>query len=142
MPTPMPTRARTVSITIDRPWREVYDFESIPLNFQRWASGLGGSLKKSGDLWSAQGPDGPVRIRFSERNDLGVLDHWVMPESGGEIYIPLRVIPNGTGAEVMLTLFRAEGRTDEEMEADAEWVRRDLDALKALCEAGTLGARK
>lgn len=131
----MPTfEARTVSVTIDRPWREVYDFASIPLNFQRWASGLGGSLKKTGDEWSAQGPDGPVRIRFSDRNDFGVLDHWVTPESGDEIYIPLRVIANGTGAEVSLTLFRAQGRTDEEMAADADWVRRDLDALKALLE--------
>jgi len=129
--------ARTVSVSIERPWREVYDFASIPLNFQRWASGLGGSLKKmpDSDLWSAQGPDGPVHIRFSERNDFGVLDHWVMPAGGaGAIYIPLRVIPNGTGAEVMLTLLRAEGRTDEDTAADEDWVRRDLAALKALLE--------
>ena len=131
---------RTVSITIDRPWREVYVFASIPLNFQRWASGLGGSLRKSGDVWTAQGPDGPVRIRFSEQNDFGVLDHWVTPESGPEIYIPLRVIPNGTGAEVTLTLLRAEGRTDEAMAADEDWVRRDLHALKTLLESGTLDA--
>ena len=131
---------RTVSITIDRPWREVYAFASIPLNFQRWASGLGGSLRRSGEDWSAQGPDGPVRIRFSEPNDFGVLDHWVTPESGAEIYIPLRVIPNGTGAEVTLTLLRAEGRTDEAMAADEDWVRRDLQALKTLLESGTLDA--
>jgi len=131
--------ARTISVTIDRPWREVYDFAAIPLNFQRWASGLGGSLKKSGDLWSALGPDGPIRIRFSERNDFGVLDHWVLSEAGGEIYMPLRVLPNGTGAEVTLTLFRPEGRTDDEMAADEDWVRRDLDALRTLLESGTLG---
>ena len=137
----MPTfEARTVSVTIDRPWREVYEFASIPLNFQRWASGLGGSLKKVGDEWTAQGPAGPVRIRFSGQNEHGVLDHWVMPDEGGEIYIPLRVVQNGTGAEVSLTLFRAEGRTDEEMVEDEDWVRRDLDALKSLLEKGTLDA--
>ena len=136
----MPTfEARTVSVTIDRPWREVYDFASIPLNFQRWASGLGGSLKKSGDAWTAQGPDGPVQIRFSERNDFGVLDHWVTPQDGGELYLPLRVIANGTGAEVTLTLFRVPPeRTDAEMATDEDWVRRDLHALKTLLEAGTL----
>ncbi len=135
----MPTfETRTVSVTVDRPFREVYEFASIPLNFQRWASGLGGSLKRSGEVWSAEGPDGPIKVRFSERNDFGVLDHWVMPEAGGEIYIPLRVIPNGSGAEVTLTLFRTEGRTDEAMLADEEWVRRDLHALKALLEGGTL----
>jgi hypothetical protein len=131
----MPTsETRTVSTTIERPWREVYDFASIPLNFQRWASGLGGSLKRVGNTWTAQGPDGPVTIRFSERNDLGVLDHWVTPDGGGnEIYIPLRVIANGTGAEVSLTIFRS-GRTDEAFTADEDWVQRDLDALKTLLE--------
>lgn len=126
----------TISVTIERPWREVYEFASVPLNFQRWASGLGGSLQNAGDHWTAQGPDGPVRIRFSEPNDFGVLDHWVTPE-GAEtaIYIPLRVIANGTGAEVSLTLFRSAGRTDDELAADADWVRRDLDALKSLLEA-------
>ncbi len=31
--------ARTVSITIRRDWREVYDFAQRPENFPRWASG-------------------------------------------------------------------------------------------------------
>ncbi|MBX3200150.1 MAG: SRPBCC family protein [Labilithrix sp.] len=124
-----------VTVTIERPWTEVYDFASIPLNFQRWASGLGGSLRKVDDEWTAAGPDGPVRVRFSERNAFGVLDHWVTPEDGGAaIYIPLRVIANGDGAEVTLTVFRA-GRSDEAFAADADWVRRDLGALKALLEA-------
>ncbi|MBX3263446.1 MAG: SRPBCC family protein [Labilithrix sp.] len=130
------SETRTVTVTIERPWTEVYDFASIPLNFQRWASGLGGSLRKVGGEWTAQGPDGPVRVRFSERNGLGVLDHWVTPEGGGaEIYVPLRVVANGDGAEVSLTLFRGAGRSDEDFAADADWVRRDLGALKALLEA-------
>ncbi|WP_225308523.1 hypothetical protein [Hypericibacter terrae] len=72
----MPTHeVRTVSISIDRDWRDVYAYASVPQNFANWASGLGSGVERSGEEWSAQGPEGPVRIRFSPPNDFGVLDH-------------------------------------------------------------------
>ena len=39
-----------------------------------------------------------------------------------------------TGSEVIFTLFRLPGMTDEAFARDAEWVERDLRALKALLE--------
>ena len=51
-----------------------------------------------------------------------------------DIYIPMRVIANGTGSEVILTLFRLPDMTDEAFARDATWVERDLNALKALLE--------
>lgn len=126
--------SRAISVDIPRNWKEVYDFASVPENFPRWASGLGKTLRQENGEWRAQGPEGPVRIRFSERNEFGVLDHVVTTPSGAEIYIPLRVIANGTGSQVMLTLFRLPDMTAEKFEADAEWVKRDLNALKALMQ--------
>jgi hypothetical protein len=53
-----------------------------------------------------------------------------------EIYVPLRVVANGdAGSEVLLTLFRRPGMSDEKFAADAEWVLSDLRKLKALLEA-------
>jgi hypothetical protein len=64
------------------------------------------------------------------------LDHTVVPAPGVEIHVPLRVVANGdAGSEVLLTLFRRPGVSDEEFAADAGWVSRDLRALKALLEA-------
>lgn len=40
------------------------------------------------------------------------------------------MIANGEGAEVMLTLFRQPGMTDEDFARDAKWITRDLPALK------------
>lgn len=57
------------------------------------------------------------------------MDHWV---ELADVYVPLRVIANGEGAEMQLTLFRLPGMTSDKFEEDAEWVRRDLDALKSL----------
>jgi hypothetical protein len=86
-------------------------------------------------VWVAETQQGPVRIRFSERNGFGILDHWVSPEPGLEIHIPMRVIPNGDGCELVFTLFRQPGMSEEEFAADAEWVMRDLTVLKNLLEA-------
>jgi len=48
--------------------------------------------------------------------------------------MPMRVFPNGEGAEVLLTVFRQPGVTEEKFVDDTQWVRRDLEALKALLE--------
>src|SRR5262249_28274529 len=102
---------RTISQTIDRDWRDVYDYLSSPPNFSAWASGLGSGLEKSGEEWIAQGPTGPVRIHFTARNELGVLDHNVTLPTGTVVLVPMRVIPNQAGCEVMLTVFRMPGMT-------------------------------
>ena len=66
---------------------------------------------------------------------LGFLDHWVSPKPGLQIYIPMRVIPNGSGCELVFALFRLPDMSDEEFAADAEWVMRDLNSLKNLLES-------
>jgi hypothetical protein len=105
-------------MTIERPAGEVYAFVSDPKNLPTWASGLSAAVK----------------VRFVERNSLGVLDHYVRVDSGPEVYMPMRVFPNGEGAEVLITVFRQPGVSDEKFSEDTHWVRRDLEALKTLLE--------
>ena len=61
------------------------------------------------------------------------MDHWV---DTGEtvVHVPLRVMANGNGAEVMLTLYRQPGMSDDDYSSDVKLVSRDLKALKALIE--------
>jgi hypothetical protein len=47
----------------------------------------------------------------------------------------MRVIANGAGSELIFTLFRLADMSDEKYAEDAEWVMRDLNALKQLLEA-------
>ena len=105
-------------MTIERPAGEVYAFVSDPKNLPNWASGLSAAVK----------------VRFVERNPFGVLDHYVRVDSGPEVYMPMRVFPNGDGAEVLITVFRQPGVSDEKFAEDTHWVRRDLEALKTLLE--------
>jgi hypothetical protein len=122
--------SQTHSVYVDRPWREVYEAIWKPEQFPKWASGLSkASLQQDGDGWKAQGPAGPVRIRFTDHNDFGVMDHYVETGDGSVVYIPLRVIANGAGAEVALTLFRQKGMSDAQYAADAQTVQSDLAAL-------------
>ena len=127
--------SRTLTVRIDRPLREVYDFVSLPENFPIWAAGLGTSIGLVKGEWIAETPQGPLRVRFTERNDFGILDHYVIPAVGGEVYIPMRVIGNDHGSEILFTLFRLANMSDEQFAADAALVEQDLATLKRLLES-------
>jgi hypothetical protein len=127
--------AKTIGISIDRNWRELYETIWRPEDFPKWASGLSNSsLEKCGDRWRAGGSEGPVMISFTDHNAFGVMDHWVDLGGGRVVYVPMRVVENGKGAEVLLTLFRQPDMSDAKFAEDQIWVRRDLSALKALAE--------
>ena len=126
--------AKVVHVSINRNWRDVYQFAAKPENMPLWASGLGGGLEPDGDDWMAHGPLGSVRVKFAPRNDFGVMDHIVTMDLGSEVYNALRVVPNGDGCEVMFTLLRLPDISDEQFAADPHGSLKDLDTLKKLME--------
>ena len=131
----MASETRKLSVSIDRAATEAYEFLSLPENFPKWASGLGASLRRAGADWIAETADGPAMVRFTERNSRGVLDHSVHLPRGDSVYVPLRVVANGEGCELVLTLYRLPGVSEEKFAADAAWVMRDLQAAKRILEA-------
>lgn len=131
-------RARTLTVTIERPSRQVYEFIANPENLPRWAAGLCRSVRRNATgEWIVETASGPMSIRFAAPNDLGVLDHHVSPAPGAEISVPMRVVPNGSGSELMFTLFQLPGMSEEKFAEDAALVERDLQTLKAVLEGGT-----
>jgi hypothetical protein len=129
------TDAKIIHISIDLPWRAVYDFAHRPENMSLWAAGLATGLTQDGDEWVADGGAvGDVRIRFLPPNDFGVIDHEVTLPGGMVVYNALRVVPNGDGAEVMFTLLRQADMDDADFQQDATLVQRDLETLKTLLE--------
>jgi Polyketide cyclase / dehydrase and lipid transport len=124
-----------ISVHIDRRSAEVYEFASDPTNLLRWAAGLARSeVRKDGNEWVANALFGKVRVRFAERNALGVMDHDVTLESGVTVHNPMRVVPNGEGCELVFTLIRRPGMSDEEFARDKAAVENDLKTLKDLME--------
>lgn len=117
--------SRHISLWIDTTAAAVYAIASDEAELPRWAAGL------------ADPALADIEVEFVPRNDLGVLDHVVRLPSGEEVYNPMRVIPEGTSAhrcEVIFTLRRRAGVTDEEFEADAAAVLADLETLRGLAE--------
>jgi hypothetical protein len=117
-------RVRKLSVSINRPATEAYEFLSQPENFPKWASGLGTALRRDGADWVVETPEGTASVRFMERNSHGVLDHAMRLPSGASVYVPLRIVPAGDGCELVLTVFAA----------DAESRMRDLLAAKRILE--------
>ena len=130
-----PAQVETISVAIARPRAEVYALLSRPETYSDWASGLGTDFQYLGGMdWRAETPMGPMTIRFTAPNPHGVLDHSLIADDGRETSNPMRVVANGDGSEVSFTLFRRPGLSDADFTHDADWVRRDLLALKGLLE--------
>src|SRR3954454_6866878 len=125
------SRSRHISIHIDTPPAVVYAFAADVGHLPRWAAGLARSpVSVDGEELLVDSPMGTVRVRFVPPNEYGVLDHVVTLPSGEQVLNPLRVLPDGEGCEVVFTVRRRPGMTDEQFDADCRAVAADLDALR------------
>jgi hypothetical protein len=132
-------RSRTLGVSIAATPQAVYAFIAEPLNLPKWAAGLGSSIGKIDGRWVVETPNGPATVEFAPRNTLGVLDHTVTLGSGAKIHMPIRVIPNGRGSELAITLFQQPGMSDAQFQEDASLVQKDLRRVKELLEAKKQG---
>ncbi|MCD5352840.1 hypothetical protein [Kineosporia mesophila] len=131
--------SRHVSIRINRPAREIYAFVADPTRLPDWAPGLCDRVEQVNGDWVASSPMGQAKLKFAPENDFGVLDHWVSLDGGQTFYNPMRVTPDGPDpdgpvSEILFTVRRLDGVTDEDFDRDAEAVASDLDRLKRLLE--------
>ena len=126
--------ARTVSVTIDRPPKTVYDYLADPANIPEWS--YFESIEPAGDgQWTTTGPQGETAtITFAPANGFGVADQNVEVAPGQWVHVPLRVVPNGDGSEVLFTSFRRPQYSDDDYDADVALVRTDLTRLKEILE--------
>ena len=84
--------------------------------------------------WVVDTSQGQNKVMLAERNNFGILDHYVKLTSGVEVYVPMRVVKNGDGSEIMLTVFQTPEMTDERYAEDIKTVEKDLNHLKTIIE--------
>lgn len=127
--------ARTVSVTIERPPQTVYDYLADPAMIPRWS--FFSSIEPTGDgSWTVTGPEGETAMMtFAPPNGFGVADQNVEVGPGEWVHVPLRVVPNGAGSEVLFTSFRQPQYSDDDYDADVALVLTDLTRLKQILEA-------
>jgi uncharacterized protein YndB with AHSA1/START domain len=132
----MSTESRHLSVSIDRPAAAVYAYARDPAHLPAWAAGLAAGIRRERGEWVADSPMGRVLVRFVPVNEYGVLDHDVVLPDGTTTTNPVRVLADGAGSEVVFTLRRQPGVSEDEWAADAAAVTADLKALKRLLETG------
>ena len=127
-------KSRTMNTSINSNPQIVYDFVSNLENLPRWAFNTFPSIRKVNGEWVVDTSQGQNKVMLTERNNFGILDHHVKLTSGVEVYVPMRVVKNGDGSEVMLTVFQTPEMTDERYAEDIKTVEKDLNHLKTIIE--------
>lgn len=132
------SKSTSLTVSINRDPRTVYEFVSNLENLPKWASKAFQSIKQVKGEWIAETPQGAANVVLAQRNDFGVLDHYVSLASLGiEVYVPMRVVKNGiNGSEVVVTLFYASNISEEKFAQDMKMVEQDLKNLKNIMEEG------
>lgn len=122
--------SHTLSVTITRHWLDLYETIWKPDYFPKWVSQLGDApLQAEGNYWRAKGAEDALKVRFTEHNSYGVMDHWIDNGFGKEIYMPMRIVPNQEGAQVLLTLFRQPFTSDEKFQQELAVLQQNLQRL-------------
>lgn len=130
---------RTLTVTIDAPFEVVTADLANPARHVEWATeffaGPGRQQEDGSVIVSVPMMGGEVRFRVAGDPAAGILDLLLAPV--GAPYgppLPVRVIPNGDGVDVLWTLARMPGADDETWTHGLDSLTRELIALKDRLE--------
>jgi hypothetical protein len=127
-------RADTRTVSIEAPAERVVAFLRDPANLPRWAVGFAQAVRRDADGWVVQTGAGDVRIRIDADADRGTVDFWMAPAPGVQLLAPSRVVPRGSGAELVFTQFQGPGMSDQAFASSIDTLKHELIVLKALLE--------
>lgn len=126
--------SHTLSISIARKPEQVARYVADPRNLPQWAGAFCKSVRAEGDGWRIQTEEGEFGLHFHASIEHGILDHVVEIAEDVQVYVPMRVVANGEGCEVLFTLFRMPAMTEERWRNDLAMVSKDLEQLKRVLE--------
>ncbi len=120
---------------IAAPPERIYAFLSNPMNWPRYAVVNLKSVSPGRDGWfKAVTKFGEGEIKVDGVKEFGILDHvWRDPQAAWKVYS--RVVPNGEGSTVMLTLFQPPVMSDAQFDLAMKEMDIEMAKLKELMEA-------
>ncbi len=124
----------TLSVSIAVPPTAVTAFAADARNLPQWAAGICRSVRPAGDHWIVDTGEVEASLAFIGPTEHGILDHVVTPEGGASVLVPMRVVPNEEGSEVLFTAFRPALMNEPEWQKDLSLVQADLQRLKQCLE--------
>lgn len=134
----MTTRSITKTVRIERTPEQVFEYLSNLENWPRWATVnvLATGPRLDSGWWWLETPRGTGRIRLRGDAEHGILDHDVVDDQASWS-VPARVVPNGSGAEFMMTFFQPPSFTDAFFDEQVRLVDQEFLQLKRLLEGTT-----
>ncbi len=130
----------TVTMTIEAPPESVSTDLADPSSHLEWATEFfSGPAEDQGDgTWRMNVPrmGGPVLMRIDGDTTQGVIDMYLAPVGvpfGAPL--PVRVVPNGDGCDVLFTLAKFQNQSDHKWAAGLQSMKRELRNLKARHES-------
>jgi hypothetical protein len=127
-------KSNTQSVTLQIEPERVFGFVSDPQNLPAWALAFCKGIRKDGESWRVETPNGEVLLYMVTDRGLGVVDFHLEPAPGVRSVAASRVVPNGAGAEYVFTQFQPPGLPDEAFEAQVRALGEELLVLRALLE--------
>jgi hypothetical protein len=127
-------RSTTKSADIQATPQEVYAFLSDPMNWPQYAVVNLRSVTPGSDGWfQAVTKFGEGGIKVSGVEKLGVFDHvWKDPQATWPVYS--RVLPNGDGSTVTMTLFQPVMMTDTQFDQAMKEMDIEMKTRKDIME--------
>ena len=129
----------TVRITIDAPFTEVTADLADPATHPEWGTEFFSGAARKGDdgevIMTVPRMGGEVRSKVDADLEAGRIDLYLTP-IGAPFGppLPVRVIPNGDGVDVLFTLARVPGQSEDEWQDGLASMERELVNLKARHE--------
>lgn len=127
-------RSAIKSIDIEATPDKVYAFLSDPLNWPEYAVVNLRSVSPGQNGWfRAVTKFGEGEIKVNGVKELGILDHvWRDPQASWQVYA--RVVPNGEGSTVMMTLFQPSVMSDQQFNDAMKEMDIEMAKLKEILE--------
>jgi hypothetical protein len=127
-------RSAIKSVDIQATPDKVYAFLSDPMNWPEYAVVNLRSVSPGQNGWfKAVTKFGEGELKVNAVKELGVFDHiWKGPQATWHVYS--RVVPNGEGSTVMMTLFQPSVMTDQQFDHAMKEMDIEMGKLKEILE--------
>lgn len=127
-------RSAIKSADIQAPPEKVYAFIADPMNWPRYAVVNLRSVSPGLDGWfNVVTKFGEGQLKVNGVKEFGLFDHvWKDPQATWQVYG--RVVPNGAGSTVIMTLFRPPVMSDEMFDHSMKEMDVEMAKLKEILE--------
>lgn len=130
-------RGDSVTVVLDAPSREVFDFLARVESLPEWATEFARELRRQDGRVKVVNRLGEFWFEIEAHPDTGVIDMYSGPEPDRLALFPTRVVPLPDGRSAFtFTMFQQPGMSDELYESQHASLRRELAILEERFTAG------